>query len=119
VGVIWLDGDLYFTSGPRTRKSQNLSLNPACTLAVKLPGMDLTLEGEAARVTDPGTLEKAAATYRELGWPAQVDGDALRAPYSAPSAGPPPWNVYRFTFQNVVGVSTAEPNGATLWRFGG
>lgn len=58
-----------------------------------------------------------AAGYREGGWPAQVDGDALTAPFSAPSAGPPPWNVYRFTFRTVVGVAGAEPHGATRWRF--
>lgn len=118
VGVVWHDGDLYFTSGPGTRKSRNLQANPACTLAVKLPGMDLTLDGEAATVTDAATLETVAGIYRELGWPAQVEGNAFTAPYSAPSAGPPPWDLYRFTYSRVVGLSTAEPNGATLWQFG-
>jgi hypothetical protein len=79
--------------------------------------MDLTLEGEAAKVTDPVTLEQVASIYREIGWPAEVTGDAFTAPYSAPSAGPPPWHLYRFTFHIVVGLSTTEPNGATCWRF--
>ena len=39
------------------------------------------------------------------------------APYSAPSAGPPPWHLYRFTFHIVSGVATAEPYGATRRRF--
>ena len=26
--------------------------------------------------------------YNDAGWPAQVEGDALTGPYSAPSAGP-------------------------------
>ena len=84
---------------------------------MRLPGIDLVLDGTAARVTDPETLEQVAAGYRAGGWPAQVDGDAFTAPYSAPSAGPPPWHVYRFTFRTVVGVATTEPNGATRWRF--
>ena len=75
------------------------------------------LEGEAARATDPATLEAIAAIYRDGGWPAQVDGDAFTAPYSAPSAGPPPWNVYRFVFHTVFGVAGGEPHGATRWRF--
>ena len=75
------------------------------------------LEGEAARATDPATLEAIAAIYRDGGWPAQVDGDALTAPYSAPSAGPPPWHVYRFTSHTVFGVGSGEPHGATRWRF--
>ncbi len=117
VGAAWLDGDLYFTSGPQARKARNLAANPACTISVKLEGIDLILEGEAHRVTDAPTLERAAQLYREGGWPAQVQGDALTAPYSAPSAGPPPWHVYRFTFHTVFGVATAEPYGATRWRF--
>jgi Pyridoxamine 5'-phosphate oxidase len=117
VGALWLDGDLYFTSGPQARKARNLAANPACTISVKLEGIDLTLEGEATRVTDQPTLEAAARLYRQGGWPVQVEGDAFTAPYSAPSAGPPPWQLYRFTFHTVFGVATAEPNGATRWRF--
>jgi hypothetical protein len=117
VGAMWNDGDLYFTSGSDTRKTRNLAENPFCTVAVKLPGIDVTLEGEATRVIDPTDLEQLARMYSELGWPAEVAGDALTAPYSAPSAGPPPWNLYRFVFTTVVGVSTSEPNGATRWRF--
>jgi hypothetical protein len=117
VGALWHDGDLYFTSGPQTRKSRNLAANPACTISVGLEGIDLILEGEATRVTDQPTLEALAHLYREGGWPVQVEGDAFTAPYSAPSAGPPPWQLYRFIFHTAFGVATAEPNGATRWRF--
>ena len=47
----------------------------------------------------------------------QVEGDAFTAPYSAPSAGPPPWHLYRCTFHTAIGNATAEPHGATRWRF--
>ena len=85
---------------------------------MRLAGIDLVLEGEAARVTHGPTLELAAAHYREGGWPAEVEGDAFTAPFSAPSAGPPPWHLYRFVFHTAFGVATAEPFGATRWRFG-
>ena len=52
------------------------------------------------------------------GWPVEVAGDAFTAPFSAPSAGPPPWQLDRFTFHTAFGVATAEPYGATRWRFG-
>jgi hypothetical protein len=117
VGAAWLDGDFYFTSNLDARKARNLAANPACTIAVTAEGIDLTLTGSAERVSDAETLEQIAAIYREGGWPAEVSGDALTAPYSAPSAGPPPWHLFRFTFDNVVGVATAEPNGATRWQF--
>jgi hypothetical protein len=117
IGAVWHDGDLYFTSGPGTRKARNLAANPACTISVKLAGLDLTLDGAAARVAEPAILERVAGIYREIGWPAVVDGDGFTAPFSAPSAGPPPWHLYRFTFHTVIGLSTTEPNGATRWRF--
>jgi len=117
VGALWYDGDVYFTSGPGTRKSRNLAQNPACTISMSLEGIDLILEGEASCVTDQPTLEAVAGLYREGGWPAEVEGDAFTAPYSAPSAGPPPWYLYRFTCHTVFGVATAEPHGATRWRF--
>jgi len=119
VGALWHDGDLYIVSGAETRKSRNLAANPACTISVGLEGIDLILEGEATRVTDQPTLEAVARLYREGGWPAQVERDAFTAPYSAPSAGPPPWQLYRFTFHTAFGVATAEPYGASRWRFEG
>jgi hypothetical protein len=90
IGAVWHDGDLYFTSGPGTRKARNLASNPACTISVKPPGMDLTLEGDAVRVAEPAILERVAGIYRDIGWSAEVIGDGFTAPYSAPSAGPPP-----------------------------
>jgi Pyridoxamine 5'-phosphate oxidase len=117
VGATWVDGALYFTSGPGTLKSRNLAANPACSVSVRLRGIDLVLEGEAQRVTDASTLERVAAVYRTGGWPAEVDGDAFTAPFSAPSAGPAPWHVYRLVLHTAVGVATAEPHGATRWDF--
>ena len=117
VGATWVDGALYFVGGPGTRRSRNLAVNPACSVSVRLRGMDLVLEGEAHRITDASTLERLAAVYRTGGWPAAVEGDALTAAYSAPSAGPAPWHVYRLTLHTAVGVATAEPHGATRWDF--
>ncbi|GIH03300.1 pyridoxamine 5'-phosphate oxidase [Rhizocola hellebori] len=117
VGAVWVDDALYFVSGPDTLKSRNLAHNPACSVAVRLPGLDLVLEGDAHRVTDPSTLERVAAVYRTSGWPASVEGDAFTAAYNAPSAGPPPWHLYRLTLHTAVGVAGAEPHGASRWDF--
>jgi hypothetical protein len=117
VGAAWVDDALYFVGGPGTRRSRNLAVNPACTVSVRLRGMDLVLEGEAYRVADAATLERLAAVYRTGGWPAEVEGDALTAAYSAPSAGPPPWHLYRLTLRTAFGVAGAEPHGATRWDF--
>jgi len=117
VGAVWVDDALYFTSGPGTLKSRNLDLNPACSVSVRLRGIDLVMDGAAHRVTEPATLEQLAAVYRSGGWPASVEGDALTAPFSAPSAGPAPWYLYRLALHSAVGVAGAEPHGATRWDF--
>lgn len=117
VGALYLDGDLWFTSSPRARKARNLAENPRATISVSLEGIDLVLEGTATRVTDHPTLEKLAARYREGGWPAEVEGEAFTAPFNAPSAGPPPWELYRLRLETVFGVASAEPYGASRWRF--
>jgi hypothetical protein len=116
IGVAELDGSLYFTSGPDTRKSRNLA-SPACTLSLRLDGIDLVLEAEAHRVTDWPTLAAVATVFREGGWPAEAEGDAITAPYSAQSAGPPPWHLYRLTCHTAFGVGLREPHGASRWRF--
>ncbi|SEL97414.1 pyridoxamine 5'-phosphate oxidase family protein [Streptacidiphilus jiangxiensis] len=117
VGAVWLNGDLYFTSSPKARKARNLAENPACTLSMRLEGVDVVAEGQAAQVTDGPTLEEVAAVYRGAGWPAEVTGEAFTAPFNAPSAGPPPWQLYRMRVGTVFGVATVEPYGATRWRF--
>ena len=117
LGAAWFDGDLYFTSGPGAAKTRHLSANPACTLSTRLRGIDLVFEGTASRVADDETLRKLAKIYNDAGWPAEVEGDAYVAPFNAPSAGPPPWSLYRMTYDTVFGVATAEPYGASRWRF--
>ena len=117
VGAIWVDDQIWFTSGERTRKSRHLAANPACTIAVSIQAFDLVFEGRAKRVTDAGSLEKLAAVFRAQGWPAEVDDEDLTAPYSAPSAGPAPWHLYVLEAEVAYGVAGAEPYGATRWRF--
>ncbi|WIX83402.1 pyridoxamine 5'-phosphate oxidase family protein [Amycolatopsis carbonis] len=119
VGAVWDSGTLYFVSGPGTLKSRLLAGNPWCSFGVRLTGVDLTLEGWASRVTGPDTLERLAAVYRSVGWPATVSESAFTAPYSAPSAGTPPWHLYRLTLRRAVGVASAEPHGASEWTFAG
>ncbi len=118
VGAMWIDGAWYVVTGPGTQKARNLADNPACTLSARLPGADVVFSGEAHRVSEPDQLERVAEVYRRGGWPAEVEGGAFTAPYSAPSAGPAPWNLYRIAGDQAVAVATGESlNGATKWTF--
>ena len=111
--IVQVDGIWYFNSGPRTRKSRNIAADPRCVVSVATDPIDLFIEGSASRVTDTAGLQSVAAAFVEQGWPAQVEGDALTAEYSVPSAGPPPWHAYRVTPATVFAFGTAEPYGAT------
>lgn len=119
VGAMWLDGSFWFVTGEHSRKGRNLARDPRCTLSLATQEFDLVVEGEARQVSDPSTLAKVAARYAAEGWPARVDdsGTALTAAYSAPSAGSPPWHVYRLTSRSANAVGTIEPGGATRWTF--
>ena len=119
VGALWADGCLWFQTGQGTRKARNLARDPRCAMSVATHDFDLTVEGEATLVTDPATIAGMAARWAAGGWPARVDdtGLALTAEYSAPSAGPPPWYVYRLTPRTATALATVDPGGATRWRF--
>ena len=119
VGALWVDDAFWFETGDGTRKAKNLARDPRCTLSVATHDFDLVVEGEAHKVTDPATVAVMAGHWASHGWPARVDesGSALTAEYSAPSAGPPPWFVYRLAPHTATALLTVEPGGATRWRF--
>ena len=117
VGALWDDGRVYFVSGAGTRKSRNLAQNANCAIGFSLTGIDVVIEGVAERVTDDETLQRLAKRYGAQGWPATVKDGAFTHEYSAPSAGPPPWDLYAVKPITVFGVLADEPGGATRWRF--
>jgi pyridoxamine 5'-phosphate oxidase-like protein len=115
VGARWVDGRLYFKSGARTRKSRNLDGDRRCVIAAELPEFDVTFTGEAELVTDVATVQRIADLYAATGWPARARGIQLEADYSAPTAGPPPWDLWTMAPQSAVGLGAA---GAMRWHFG-
>jgi hypothetical protein len=117
VGAVWVDDVFYFTTGDGTRKGRNLAENEHCVISVVLDDIDVVVEGTAEKVTDRATIERLAEHYASSGWPAEATDGGFTAPYSAPSAGPPPWALWRLTPETAFGVGNAEPHGATRWRF--
>jgi hypothetical protein len=104
---LWLDGAFFFISGEATRKAKNLAANPRCVVTVgspALPALDLVIEGEAVKVTDPATLKRVAAAYGSgLHWPLTVRNRAMFGP-NAPTAGPPPYALFELTPRTVFGL---------------
>jgi len=119
IGAMWHDGALWFTTGPKARKGRNVERDPRCTFSVATHPYHLVFEGHATRVDDPETVATIVGLWADGGWPAEVDetGRAITAPYSAPSAGPPPWYVYRVGVRAVTALLIEDPGGATRWTF--
>jgi PPOX class probable F420-dependent enzyme len=119
VGALWHDGVFCFETGPTTRKARNVARDPRATLSVALDDYDLVVEGTVERITDAALVAELAARWNDSGWPCRVDdtGTALTADFSAPSAGKPPWHVYRLTPTGATALYTSEPGGATRWSF--
>lgn len=119
LGPLWVDGSFWFETGEHTRKGRNLARDPRCTLSLATQEFDLVVEGTAEIITDPPVVADLAARWAADGWPCEVDetGEALTAPFSAPSAGPPPWRLYKLTPARATALQTVEPGGATTWTF--
>jgi len=117
VGALWDDGSFWFETGAGTRKGRNVARDPRCVLAVALKEYDVVVDGTVTHVTDPALVAARAAEWAAGGWPCEVDesGTSLTAPFSAPSAGAPPWQVYRVTPTTITALQTVEPGGATRW----
>lgn len=107
------------TGGPNRHSTWLATIDPRCTIALAMHAFDLVVEGEAELVADPAFVADVAARFAADGWPAEVDasGTALTAPSSAPSAGPPPWHVYRVVPRTATVLGTVEPGGATRFTF--
>jgi hypothetical protein len=119
VGALWLDGAFWFQTGAGTRKAHNVARDPRCSIATSIRDADVVVEGDAARVTDPGTVARAAKAWADGGWPAEPDesGSGITAPFNAPALGPPPWNVYRVEPRSATVVLGIEPGGLTRFNF--
>jgi PPOX class probable F420-dependent enzyme len=119
VGGFWDDGGWWVITSRSSRKGRNMERDPRCSMSVAVGELDVTVEGTAALVEDPDVVARLAGVAAAEGWPASPDesGTAITAEYSAPSAGPPPWHVYRITPTAATALLTVEPGGATRWTF--
>jgi len=64
--AVWLEGALYFCTGPDERKVKNLTANGHCVVTTghsTLDGLDLVIEGTAEIVTVRTELGRVASTY--------------------------------------------------------
>ena len=113
VGIVWDDRTFYMATGAGTQKAKNLAREPRCMVSIASPGIDIAAEGVAKIIRDEAELHRIAELFSD--WGPEVRDGAFWHEYSAPSAGPPPWDVYEITPTTIFAVATAEPHGATRW----
>ena len=83
--AVWLDDALHFSTGASEQKALNLANNPRVALITGAngwqSGLDVVVEGEAVRVTDPEQLQRLAAAWAQKWdgrWRYSVDEDGFR-----------------------------------------
>ena len=115
--TVWLDGTLYFCTGPAERKADNLARNPHCILTTGCntfaEGLDLVVEGDAKRVRDDARLQRVADVYeakygRE--WHYEVRAGAF---HHEPGEA---W-VFEVAPTTVFGFGKGATASQTRWRF--
>jgi hypothetical protein len=75
------------------------------------------VEGSASRVNKEEVLRNVAQAYAtKYGWQVSIRGDAFYAE-GAPTAGPPPYQVFRMEPEVIFGFGTDDKYKATRWRF--
>lgn len=114
--AVWVDGALHFVANKTSRKARNIAHDSHCVITTHSGGVDLVLEGEAAKVRDDGKLERVAAVYAsKYGWNPSVRDGALWED-GAPTAGPPPYDVYEVSITTAFGFGD-DSFSPTRWRF--
>src|ERR1700730_5402599 len=117
---VWLDGALYFCTGSTERKARNLAQNPSCVLTTGRntldDGVDLVIEGPAAKVSDEPELRGVAEAFEskygsrftapEGTWFGL--GDSIRGGNVL---------VYRVAPSTVFGFGKGSQFSQTRWRF--
>lgn len=116
----WSESVVFIVSKDTARKSRNLDADGRCVLTAEVENVHLIVEGEASRVLDAATLERASAAFeRVYGWSTTVAGEELDADYGAPTSGGPPYRVYQIAPTKVFALPSAADFMPTRWRLTG
>ena len=114
--AVWLDDALHFSTGPDEQKARNLESNNHVALTTGentwARGLDVVVEGSAARVTDREVLQRLAGAYKAKygsDWHFDVgDGVFLHSGDSEAA-------VFRVEAAKVLAFAK-DPHGQTTYR---
>jgi hypothetical protein len=116
--AVWVEGRVFFCAGEHTRKAKNLARNSHCVITVEEDPLDLVVEGNAVKTRDAAMLHRVADAYASgYGWHVTVREGAFHDTDGAPTAGPPPFDVYEVTPAIAFGFWTDLTLTPTRWSF--
>ena len=99
---VWLDDAFFFSTGRKSRKGQNLSANPACTVTNDNGEDAVIVEGRANELEDTKVLERIASAYKQK---YKMDPRSMGEPIFAVR----PHRVFGF-------IEKSFPKSATRWK---
>ena len=101
---LWLGDRFYFSTGRRSRKSENLARNPRCVVCNERAEAAVIVEGTAVELTDPAKVARLARPYERKYRPWTLD----------PDLGP----IYEVRPRVVFGIPERTfPRSTTRWVF--
>jgi general stress protein 26 len=116
--AIWQDDMLYFCTGADERKARNIAQNTHCIVTTGCntldAGLDIVIEGTAARVTDEAVLRRIAAAYEaKYGsvWHWDVRDSAFHGNADNVAV------LFAITPAKILGFAKGESASQTRWRF--
>jgi general stress protein 26 len=116
--AVWHDSAFYFCTGADERKAKNLAQNPRCTVTTGCntynEGLDLVLEGDAARITDEAILQRIAAAY-EAKYGSDWHWDVRDGMFHGNEGNAA--LVFAIEPTRGFGFAKGAPFGQTRWRF--
>jgi nitroimidazol reductase NimA-like FMN-containing flavoprotein (pyridoxamine 5'-phosphate oxidase superfamily) len=118
VAAVWLDGSLYFSTGPEEQKARNLRTNTRCVLTTGCnlfdEGLDIVVEGNAVRSEDETKLQRLADLFatKYKG----VFGFSVRDNAFFHDEGGVAY-VFEVAPIKAFSYQRGEPGGATRYRF--
>jgi hypothetical protein len=104
--AFWIEGAFHFVAGEGTQKGHNLAADSHCVIGTgsrKLPSLDVIVEGRAKPITDAKEVRRLAEIFKANGWALEAKGDEVFGP-NAPTAGPPPYRIYRMVPSTAFGL---------------
>jgi nitroimidazol reductase NimA-like FMN-containing flavoprotein (pyridoxamine 5'-phosphate oxidase superfamily) len=100
---VWVDDAVFFSTGRKSRKGQNLAANPACTITNDDGEEAVIVEGSAEELIDATALERAAAAYTKK---YKIDPRSMGEP------------IFLVRPRTVFGfIEKSFPKSATRWKF--